>query len=61
MESEAMAEGPDHGGGGGEAALLADRHADDVAALHRVTSLPPGDPDERIAQLLDHPPERSMA
>ncbi|MCB0962204.1 MAG: diguanylate cyclase, partial [Acidimicrobiales bacterium] len=53
MESEAMAEGPDHGGGGGEAALLADRHADDVAALHRVTSLPPGDPDERIAQLLD--------
>ena len=31
----------------------ADRHADDVAALHRVASLAPGDPDERLVQLLE--------
>jgi diguanylate cyclase (GGDEF)-like protein len=32
---------------------LADRHADQVAELHRVASLAPGDPDERLAELLD--------
>lgn len=31
---------------------IEDRHADQIAALHRVSSLPPGDPDERLAQLL---------
>jgi diguanylate cyclase (GGDEF)-like protein len=32
---------------------LADRHADQVAELHRVASLAPGDPDERLGELLD--------
>lgn len=40
------------GGAAGDATNLADRHADDIAALHRVSSLAPGDPDERLAELL---------
>ncbi len=53
MEPDATAEGGQVGVTGSEATSLADRHADDVAALHRVASLAPGDPDERLAQLLD--------
>ena len=32
---------------------LADRHADDIAALHAVSSLAPGEPDDRLALLLE--------
>ncbi|WP_426574141.1 EAL domain-containing protein [Aquihabitans sp. McL0605] len=53
MDPDATAEGGQVGAAGSEAATLADRHADDVAALHRVASLAPGDPDERLVQLLD--------
>lgn len=45
----------DHTPGGmadGEDAL-ADRHADDIAALHAVSSLAPGEPDDRLALLLE--------
>lgn len=52
MDEPEAPEGAEVGVAAGEAALLADRHADDVAALHRVASLPPGDPDERLAELL---------
>ena len=52
MDPDTTAEGGQVGAPGSEATTLADRHADDVAALHRVASLPPGDPDERLAQLL---------
>ncbi len=52
MDPETTAEGGQVGVAGSDAASLADRHADDVAALHRVASLAPGDPDERLAQLL---------
>ena len=52
MDPETTAEGGQVGVASTDAATLADRHADDVAALHRVASLPPGDPDERLAQLL---------
>ena len=52
MDRDTTAEGGQVGGSGNEAATLADRHADDVAALHRVASLPPGDPDERLTQLI---------
>jgi diguanylate cyclase (GGDEF)-like protein len=53
MDPDTTAEGGQVGGSGNEVATLADRHADDVAALHRVASLPPGDPDERLAQLIE--------
>lgn len=53
MDPDTTAEGGQVGVAGVEAALLADRHADDVAALHRVASLAPGDPDERLVQLLE--------
>jgi diguanylate cyclase (GGDEF)-like protein len=53
MEPDTTAEGGNVGVTAGELAQLADRHADDVAALHRVSSLPPGDPDERLAQLIE--------
>jgi diguanylate cyclase (GGDEF)-like protein len=53
MEPDTTAEGGSVGVAGGELAQLADRHADDVAALHRVSSLAPGDPDERLAQLIE--------
>ena len=43
MEREGAVEGEAVVGPGGEAGLLADRHADDVAALHRVANLAPGD------------------
>ncbi|MCU1497752.1 MAG: domain S-box/diguanylate cyclase protein [Acidimicrobiales bacterium] len=36
-----------------EAAQVADGHADDLAALHRVSTLPPADPEERLGQWLD--------
>ena len=52
MDPESTVEGGQAGVAGGEATSLADRHADDVAALHRVASLAPGDPDERLVQLL---------
>ncbi|MFN8018236.1 MAG: EAL domain-containing protein [Acidimicrobiales bacterium] len=52
MEPETTTEGGQVGVTGGEAAL-ADRHADDIAALHRVASLAPGDPDERLGQLIE--------
>ncbi|WP_421121087.1 GAF domain-containing protein [Aquihabitans daechungensis] len=53
MDPDTTAEGGQVGGPGIEATGLADRHADDVAALHRVASLPPGDPDERLGQLVE--------
>ncbi len=53
MDPDTTAEGGQVGGPGSEAASLADRHADDVAALHRVASLAPGDPDERLGQLVE--------
>ncbi len=34
-------------------ALIADQYADDLAALHRVSTLPPGDHEERLGQWLD--------
>ncbi len=34
-------------------ASIADRHADDLAALHRVSTLPPSAADERLGQWLD--------
>src|SRR5262249_41716933 len=52
MERDTAAEGGPVGVAGSDGGGLADRHADDVAALHRVASLAPGDPDERLAQLL---------
>lgn len=52
MEPKATAEGGQVGGEDVGAAGLGDRHADQIAALHRVASLPPGEPDERLAQLL---------
>jgi diguanylate cyclase (GGDEF)-like protein len=33
--------------------LLADRYADDIAALHAVSTLPPGDPEDRMQQWLE--------
>jgi diguanylate cyclase (GGDEF)-like protein len=53
MDSDTTAEGGQVVASVNEAASLADRHADDVAALHRVASLAPGDPDERLGQLLE--------
>jgi diguanylate cyclase (GGDEF)-like protein len=53
MEPDTTAEGGQVGASVSEATSLADRHADDVAALHRVASLAPGDPDERLVQLID--------
>ena len=44
------------GAAGPAAALIAaqaDQHADDIAALHAVSSLAPGDPDDRLALLLE--------
>jgi diguanylate cyclase (GGDEF)-like protein len=52
MEEPEAPDGVEAGVPSGDAALLADRHADDVAALHRVASLPPGDPDARLRDLL---------
>ncbi|MCU1370887.1 MAG: hypothetical protein JWO77_2081 [Ilumatobacteraceae bacterium] len=52
MDPDTTAEGGRVGASGSEATNLGDRHADDVAALHRVASLPPGDPDERLIQLV---------
>ncbi|HWJ60994.1 MAG TPA: diguanylate cyclase [Acidimicrobiales bacterium] len=52
MEPDTTAEGGRFGASANEGSTLADRHADDVAALHRVASLPPGDPDERLTQLI---------
>jgi diguanylate cyclase (GGDEF)-like protein len=52
MDADPMLEGADAPVSVGDASGLADRHADDVAALHRVSSLAPGDPDERLRQLL---------
>ncbi|CAN5763923.1 hypothetical protein BH10ACT1_BH10ACT1_08600 [soil metagenome] len=53
MENDRVHEGdPARTRGSGEAAV-AERHADDLAALHRVSTLPPGDPDERLVQWLD--------
>ena len=52
MSSDTSAEGGKVGVTDDELTQLADRHADDVAALHRVVSLAPGDPDERLAALL---------
>jgi len=53
MSSDTSAEGGKVGVTDDELTQLADRHADDVAALHRVVSLAPGDPDERLAALLE--------
>ncbi|MEZ5204647.1 MAG: diguanylate cyclase [Acidimicrobiales bacterium] len=53
MEPDTSAEGGLVGATEGELEQLADRHADDVAALHRVSSLAPGDPDERLAALVE--------
>lgn len=39
--------------GEGRYGALADRHADDIATLHAVSSLAPGDPDDRLALLLE--------
>ena len=52
MDPDTTSDGGQLGVAGSEANGLADRHADDVAALHRVASLAPGDPDERLMQLL---------
>lgn len=52
MRSDTSAEGGKVGVSDAELTQLADRHADDVAALHRVVSLEPGDPDERLSELL---------
>lgn len=40
-------------GGREERSVSADRYADDLAVLHRVSTLPPADPDQRLAQWLD--------
>ena len=53
MEAERLHEGDPAGAGEGEPASTADRYADDLAALHRVSTLPPVDPEERLAQWLD--------
>ncbi|MEZ5183503.1 MAG: EAL domain-containing protein [Acidimicrobiales bacterium] len=53
MSSDTSADGGKVGVTDDELTQLADRHADDVAALHRVVSLAPGDPDERLAALLE--------
>jgi len=53
MDADEAREGSHVGVTGSETAPLADRYADDVATLHRVVSLSPGDPDERLTQLLD--------
>lgn len=50
MDTDALGQG---GMAAGDAASIADRHADDVAALHRVVGLAPGDPDERLTQLVE--------
>ena len=43
----------DPSGGEGAGPAPADDHADDLAALHRVSTLAPGDPEDRLRQWLD--------
>ena len=53
MKPDTTASGGQVGATGGEAEQLADRHADDVAALHHVASLAPADPDLRLGHLIE--------
>ena len=53
MDSERLHEGEPDGLPETESELIADQYADDLAALHRVSTLAPEDPEERLAQWLD--------
>ncbi len=53
MDGERLHEGEPDGRPDTESGLIEDQYADDLAALHRVSTLAPEDPEKRLAQWLD--------
>ncbi|HEX2575460.1 MAG TPA: hypothetical protein VHK88_03865, partial [Aquihabitans sp.] len=53
MGTERLHEGDPSDDPQGGAGQVSDAYADDLAALHRVATLPPGDPEDRLAQWLE--------